>query len=671
MRPIFTSLAFIVLLVNFCLAQSPPFEYGKIKASDMSLADFQAKFPDEPAVIIGDIAVCRFEVNSGTGHMNYLITRTIRYMILSPEGVDYGDFVIPFYQTRKDREQIVGLRGNVFNLVGGRIQSERVRPRDGLVNDVGNNWKEMVVPFPNVKQGSVIELQYTIRSGFLLFLPNWSFQREIPVLHSEFKLLLPSLYIYRVRFRGFEHLAVNQEKPYIETMRIPRPPTAYGISLRDDFLTVNINGMEYLWVAKNLPPLRPEPFTNNIRNYRAAMDFELVTVQYPEVPPRHYSNTWESVREFLFKHEDFGGYLKEAEIAMFHATGIKATDDFLNDMESAIHEIQKRIRWNMKSSLFAEDTPTEVLQRGSGNSAEVNLMLCGLLRNMGYRAETVVLSTVSNGDLFYDTPTISRLNYTIIAVEQNPSEFILLDATEQAWPAGYLPARVLNDKGKFLSDQTTRWIDLASNMPIKSIKTYKLNLSPDGSLSGTMKHEHFSYSKFLTLKGIQENNPNNAVNTLIRTFDLVEEQIEIQNQDNSEAPLTFISTINLKNAAQLIGNEIILSSLIFETPTNQPFVLENRKFPVHFIAPQSEEIIFEIKLPEGFNIAHLPQAQTIRARGGFLYEYQPRVIDNTITIRSFKESSSTMVAPENYNHLRSFNERIIRAHGEKIILISN
>jgi hypothetical protein len=98
MRPILTSLAFIVLLVNLCLAQSPPFEYGKIKATDMNLADFQARFPDEPAVIIGDIAVCRFEVDSRTGYMNYILNRTIRYMILSPEGVNYGDFVIPLNQ---------------------------------------------------------------------------------------------------------------------------------------------------------------------------------------------------------------------------------------------------------------------------------------------------------------------------------------------------------------------------------------------------------------------------------------------------------------------------------------------------------------------------------------------------------------------------------------------
>lgn len=672
MRPSLTSLAIIVLMVNSSLAQQPPFEFGKISASDMDLADFQAKYPDEAAAVIGDIATCRFEVDSRTGYFNYLIDRTIRFIILSPEGLGYGDFPIPFYQTRNEKEEITSLRGNVYNLEGGKIQRERIRNRDGLVNDLGNNWKEMVIPIAGVKTGSVIELQYTLKSPYLHVLPNWKFQREIPVMHSEFKLRLPSLYIYRVRYRGgIQNLTVEQETPIIETMRIPKPKAGYGGSIGNDFFTVNVHGTEFLWVAKNLPALRPEPYTSNIRNYQAAMDFELITQQFPESPPRHYSNSWESVREFLFGNKDFGGFLNESADAMFHATGIKATDDFSKDMESAIHEIQKRIRWNNKNSLFAENTPDEVLQRGSGNSAEVNLMLCGLLRNMGYKAEAVVLSTVGNGDLLYDTPTISKLNYIIVAVERAPNEYLVLDATESLWPPGFLPSRLLNGKGKFLSAEATKWIDLESPRPMKTKKSYKLSLDAEGNLSGNLQYEYFGYSKFSVFKGIEENLPNNVVEALEKKFGVDKTQIAVTNKDLSEAPITISASIHLSNLAQFIGNEIILPSLLFETREEHPFSLEERKYPVHFIAPQSEEIIFEIQLPEGFRISHLPKEYRIRARGGFMYEYQPNFTDNTIMIRAFQEATQTQVEPGNYSHLRSFHDRIVRAHGEKILISIN
>lgn len=671
MRPLIFTLGFISLVFYICNAQDPPFEFGKISADEMNLGEFQAKFPNEPAAVIGDMATCRFEVDSRTGYFNYLISRTIRYIILSPEGLGYGDFPIAFYQTRQDKEEISSLRGNVYNLEGGKVQRERIRIRDGLVNDRGNNWKEMIVPFPGVKTGSVIEVQYTLKSSFLHVLPNWKFQREIPVLYSEFQLRLPSLYVYRARFRGFHHLVVNQEKPIIETMRIPKPNATYGAGLGTDFFTVNVHGTEFLWIAKNLPALRSEPFTNNIRNYQAAMDFELMTQQFPESPPRHYSNSWESVREFLFRNNDFGGYLKEAQDEMFHATGIKATDDFLNDMQMAINETQKKIRWNNKSSLFAENTPAEVMQLGSGNSAEVNLMLCGLLQNMGYKAETVVLSTVNNGELFYETPTISKLNYIIIAVESAPNEYMLLDATEPAWPPGYLPSRLLNGKGKFLSAETTRWIDLASIRPMKVKKTYNLSLDNEGNLSGDLQHEYYDYSKFLVLKGIEENLSDNVLDKLVRTFGMNKTEIEVSNKDLSETPITIATSFHLQNFAQVIGNEIILPSLLFETRNEHPFSLEEREYPVHFIAPQSEEIIFEIQLPEGYTISHLPKEYRIRGRGGFLYEYETELTDSTLKIRSYQESTRTIVEPENYSHLKSFHDRIIRAHGEKILISIN
>lgn len=671
MKQTLAYLVFILIFANVGQAQNPPFEFGKIKAEDMDLTSFQARFAGEPGVILGDMATCHFEVNSQTGSFNYVLNRTIRYMILSPEGSGYGDFPIPFYQTREAKEEITGLRGFVYNLEGGKIQRERIKIRDGLVNDMGNNWKEMVIPFPAVRTGSVIELQYTIKSSFLHVLPKWNFQREIPVLHSEFKLRLPALYIYRVRFRGMEHLAVDQEKPYVETLRIPSTQNAYGLTLGGDFFTVNVNGMEYLWIAKDIPALRSEPYVNNPRNYRAAMDFELVTRQFPESPPFHYSNSWESVRDFLFKDKDFGGYLEEAEMEMFHATGIKATDDFGQDLEQAIREIQKRIRWNNKNALFAENTPSAVVQQGSGNSAEVNLMLCGLLRNMGYKAEPVVLSTVDNGDLFDDSPTLSKLNYIIIAVESNPNEYFLLDATESAWPPGFLPSRVLNGKGRFLSAENTRWIDLNRTRPMKTRKTYSLNIDNQGNLSGKLQHEYFEYSKFFHLKEIEEAIPDNILDRMARTFDIQKNEIEVTHKDFSELPLTLTASLGIDGFAQVIGNEIILSSLLFETQTDHPFSSEEREYPVHFIAPRSEEIIFEINIPEGYEISHLPREQTIRGRGGFFYEFQPGVKDNQIMIRTFQESTRTVVEPQDYTHLKSFYDRIIRSQGEKIIITGN
>jgi hypothetical protein len=46
---------------------------------------------------------------------------------------------------------------------------------------------------PNVKEGSVIEFEYTIKSPRFSELIDWSFQSSIPVNYSEFRTYIPGI----------------------------------------------------------------------------------------------------------------------------------------------------------------------------------------------------------------------------------------------------------------------------------------------------------------------------------------------------------------------------------------------------------------------------------------------------------------------------------------------
>ena len=56
---------------------------------------------------------------------------------------------------------------------------------------------------PNVKEGSVIEVFYTLESPFVFQFRSWEFQSEIPKLQSEFWALIPGNYLYNVSLRGY------------------------------------------------------------------------------------------------------------------------------------------------------------------------------------------------------------------------------------------------------------------------------------------------------------------------------------------------------------------------------------------------------------------------------------------------------------------------------------
>ena len=55
---------------------------------------------------------------------------------------------------------------------------------------------------PNVREGSVVEFAYTLTSDFLFNFQDWTFQRDIPVRWSEYRVSIPAFYRYKIMYQG-------------------------------------------------------------------------------------------------------------------------------------------------------------------------------------------------------------------------------------------------------------------------------------------------------------------------------------------------------------------------------------------------------------------------------------------------------------------------------------
>ena len=56
---------------------------------------------------------------------------------------------------------------------------------------------------PNVKEGSIIEIEYSIKDEGTGLIDEWTFQDEIPVDFSEYTTLIPEYYVYNTHFKGW------------------------------------------------------------------------------------------------------------------------------------------------------------------------------------------------------------------------------------------------------------------------------------------------------------------------------------------------------------------------------------------------------------------------------------------------------------------------------------
>ncbi len=665
-------ISLFVFFISELTASTPPFDFGSVSQEELDLEYFRNKFPDEPAVIIGDIADCKFNFNNDSRRFQFVFERHTRFMILREEGLSYGDYSIPFYVSDIGQENIRRFRAYVHNLDGDRIRTTRIRPREGFENDLGNNWKELVFAFPNVRVGSIIEVRYELNSDFLFHLRNWRFQHRIPIMHSEYNLNIPSFFNYLARFKGFFDLDVNERRSSLQTFRYERQVSiGYGSQTGTGGQTYNISAYstQFRWAVRNLEGLRVEPYTDNINNYLGTMFFEMVSEEFPDQPTVHYTTTWEDAANYMLNHRNFGGYLEDAVAVTRSLVSGNDSDDKREKVEWALKTIHERIRWNRNASFFAGNSPDMVLADGSGNSAEINLLLVSLLRSLGLEAYPVAASTVRNGRLFSDEPTINQWNYVVAQVRLPREEPMLLDATTAFPYAGYLPQRLINGRGRVFDRQVNEWVNLENNISFDFHKAYEMEIDSKGNLDGTLIYTWKDFGAYSILQELSTADNDRILEEFTKETGarITDIQLGQPTHENDTLQLSLTATFHIPSYAQVLGDEIIIPGFLFEARRENPFTREERLYPVVFPYNASYTYDFLLKLPENANIDHLPRPRSGRW-GSFSHRFNFSEEAGAILINGFVENRTRVVNEPRYRNFRNYMIRLVENNSDHIVI---
>ena len=674
MKFVFIIILFFLLPSNL-ISSSLPFEFGSVSQEDLDLEYFRNKYPDDPAVIIGDIGHGKFILNNDSRRFQFVFERQMRLIILRKEGLSYGDFSIPFYESATGREEIRRFRAYVYNLNGNRVNRTRIRPREGFENDLGNNWKELVFAFPNVQVGSIIEVRYELNSDFLFHKRSWRFQHQIPIIHSEYNVNMPSFFNYLARFKGFFGLDVRPQHRSLQTFRyVPQVPAGYGSQTRPGERTLNITAYstQYRWVARNLDGLKRQAYTDNINNYLGTMFFEMTSEEFPDQPPVHYATSWDTAASYILNHKNFGEYLENATAVTQPLALENDGNDKKKKVDWALKTINERISWNRNASFMADNTPDGVLADGSGNSAEINLLLVSLLRSLGLEAYPVAVSTVRNGALFSESPTIRQWNYVVAQVRLPGEEPMLLDATTVFPYAGYLPQRAINGRGRVFDWQVNEWVNLENNISFNSHKAYEVELDRNGNLDGTLVYTWKDFGAYSILQEMHTTDNHRLLDeftseTGARINDII---LEPAIADNDTLTVTLTANFQIPAYAQVLGDEIILPGLLFESRRDNPFTHEERLYPVVFPNNAWYSYSFSLKLPENATIDYLPEQKTGRW-GRFSYQFNFLETGDTISITGVVENRTRTVIADQYSTFRNYMIRLAEDNSDHIIISLN
>jgi len=611
---------FFLLLFAAGYAQKEPMKYGKVDKSDLEMKVYPA---DSSAAAV---VLC----NYGYFDSNRLqFVHQMRIKILKEEGKDRGSFSVPAGEK-------TNVKGQTVNLEKGVPVVTKLDRSGIFIERITRNYYQARVAFPNVKVGSVIDVEFYFQG-----LPSyWSFQETIPVKWSELILEENSYFSFKKNFTG-----------YI--------PMAEASSDR--------------WVAKDVPAFKTEPYVNNITNYLSRMNIEISSVHIPGYLYEDFSTSWADVAKKLMKDDNFGGLL--SQISLFPNTlakDIKNTSSSPEEKMSKAYEAIRKIKWNNDESVWASNTGLSyAFNKQIGNTADINLNLILLLRKLDIDANPLVLSTRDNGQIPPFSVSLQRLNYVIAHVAIGDKTY-LLDATDENLALGDVPERTINGKGLLVrKDDSFEWIDLTPRKKNKQISILNLKFTPDGRLKGDWSKSYFDYAALRHRISYKKyNSQDEYLKSLESKYNgLSIDNFSMANLDSLQLPVKEEYTVTLKNKITKTNNQIFVQPVLFDSYSENPLKAAERVYPVDFTTATEKTFIFYLEIPEGYAVEQLPKniKMTLPQSTASL-QMMSSLNENKVQVLFKLLINKPVFYQPEYPDLKAFFDELVKKEAEMLIL---
>lgn len=464
--------AFILLFILSLnlYAQKCPIKFKKLTKEEIELTEYNGY----SAVITYDYGQMFFDTNPNGENLFIFNKRHVRIKILSEEGLKYSKVTFLYHDMNCEKysgELSYSLKAYTHNISeDGKIKTTRLKHKNIKHKDSTNCLVKAEFEFLDVKVGSILEYEINIPSLNLIKPETWYFQKELPVIYSEFRARIPDDFTYAFFVKNIKDLYKQDSSYYDYVINYN-----FEYNRRKYSTVLNLSGKQYIFVNKYMSPIRNKADAEKINihvkrisagdtsfpwrkltralmittnySYYSRTPSQRRLIQYPSAYIIYYLKTWEELNKSLLFDENFGlAIIKHWNCDSLFNSIIKNKN---SDTEKAIaiyNFVKKKMFWNNKYSVFA-DVSDNLLKKiysksggkvklnnigtyfneGKGTSSEINFVLMYLLNKANIKVYPVLANTTDNDVLDKDIPVINQFTTTIAMIELNDKK-ILLDA---------------------------------------------------------------------------------------------------------------------------------------------------------------------------------------------------------------------------------------------------
>jgi hypothetical protein len=124
-----------------------------------------------------------------------------------------------------------------------------------------------------------------------------------------------------------------------------------------------------------------------------------------------------------------------------------------------------------------------------------------------------------------------------------------------------------------------------------------------------------------------------------------------------------------KGLADVLGEKIIISPMLFLAENENPFTADKRLYPIDFVVSYQNKYIITLNLPKGYTVESFPEPATVALGDNIAnFKYNIDAKNNQLQLSVVLEVNQPVIDKENYTAFRNFYSKALEKQQQKIIL---
>lgn len=668
MKHPFLLFAFLILSLLPAQAQqaetaaiTPSLKYGKPSDEELRMTVY-APDTSAAAVVLYSKEKARYELIANEFRLVYYYETKIK--VLKSEGTSHADIRIPFYSSERNatlKENISQIDASAYNLEDGKTVRTKMK-RDLIFEErLNRNYQQIKFSIPAVREGSVFEYKYQVTSDFYYRINDWEAQKDIPVVLTQYDIVIPEYFQFNLDMRGSHFLHPKDDSDNLSfTIQFPN----------GQMERLSCTGRRLQFTGNQLPALRGDSYVWCPDDYRSGVRFELRGVSFPGAMYKSFTHTWTEIDKMLMDDEDFGGVLKmknpyRDEMA---SLGLDKLTDRQEKIAAIYTFLKKKISWNNQYAIYGNEVKKAV-KNGTGSNAEINFVLISMLRDAHIPCYPVLMSRKSMGILPLTHPSIQKLNTFVVGIADTDSTFVFLDGSVTDGYMNTLPPVLMVDRARLVTnDGSDNWVDLSRLGKHQIRSVVQARIHADGKITGSRQAGYIGLCaaefrrRYRTAKDSLEFITKLETEENIKVTRFLTKELEAFSPKLTEM-------IEFEKQATVNDNLIYVNPMIFLHISKCPLLQTERHLPLEMPYPQQLTQMTQLTLPEGYVVDELPQplnAMTEDKQGVCRYVVNQQ--GNQVTITYTFTYNKLLHLAEEYKGVKAFWELVAEKNNELLVL---